>query len=74
MTATGSTTSSFRGSRALVVALLAAVLTLLAGQPAGAHVPALRGRLVDLVRRADLVVIGITNHVRLVGNRITCGP
>jgi hypothetical protein len=54
----------------LVVALLAAVLTLLAGQPAGAHVPALRGRLVDLVRRADLIVIGITNHVRPVGTRL----
>jgi hypothetical protein len=41
----------------------------LAAQPAAAHVPELRGRLIDLVSRSELIVIGTVEAVRTVDTR-----
>jgi hypothetical protein len=47
-------------SRGLAIALLVVVV-----QPAAAHVPELRGRLIDAVGRSDLVVVGTVEQVRV---------
>ena len=47
-----------------------ALATLMAVQPAVAHVPIVRGRLVDLVQRSDVVVIGTADRVQPVGPRL----
>jgi hypothetical protein len=48
---------------ALIVSLLGAA------QPAAAHVPQLRGRLIELVGQSDLIVVGTVENVRAVATR-----
>jgi hypothetical protein len=52
----------------LLVAVAVGMLAL-AAQPAAAHVPELRGRLVDLVSRSELIVTGTVEAVRTVDTR-----
>jgi len=42
---------------------------LLAAQPSAAHVPQLRGRLIDLVAQSDVVLIGTVTEVRPTASR-----
>jgi hypothetical protein len=54
-----------------VLAVWAVLLALLVSAAAArAHVPVLRGRLVEVVTRSDLIVIGTARHVRPSGNRL----
>ena len=47
----------------------AGLLVLLLSQPASAHIPVLRGRLIDLIQRSDVVVLGMAEQVRTLGTR-----
>lgn len=50
--------------------VLAIGLLVCVAQPAAAHVPQLRGRLIDLVSQSDLVVVGTVEDVRAVGPQL----
>lgn len=45
-------------------------LALCVAQPAAAHVPQLRGRLIDLVSQSDLVIVGTVESVRAIDGRV----
>lgn len=53
------------GTAALVVALVASAV------PVAAHVPVLRGKLVELVQRSTVIVIGTVEQVQPVDTRLT---
>ena len=55
-------------NRPLAAAL--SLATVLAGTPAIAHLPAIRGKLVELVQRSDLIVIGSADRVIPVGTSL----
>src|SRR5262249_25858860 len=59
-------TTRLRRCRTRVAVL---VPLLLSAEVAMAHVPMLRGKLIDLVQRSDVVVIGTVDSVRAVGAR-----
>ena len=55
--------------RASIPACYASALVLLTANAAAAHLPMLRGKLVELVRQSDCIVIGTVNRVRAVDAR-----
>lgn len=52
-----------------IVPPLAGLLVLLLALPTSAHIPTLRGRLIDLIRRSDVIVLGTAERVKPVGAR-----
>jgi len=60
-----------RLARTFAVAMTAAYLLSAAASPARAHIPELRGKLVDLVRRSDVIVIGTVQRCDAVKARVT---
>ena len=48
---------------------LAGLLVLLLARPGAAHVPILHGRLIDLIRRSDVIVLGTAEQVKPAGAR-----
>jgi hypothetical protein len=49
---------------------LLALFAAAAPRPAAAHIPALHGRLVDLIRRAEIIVLGTAHQVTPVSTRV----
>jgi hypothetical protein len=45
-------------------------LALLVAGPASAHIPSLHGRLIDLIRRSDVIVLGTADKLQPVGARL----